>query len=103
MQTDPSSEHLERVEEAATGPIVDYGPDHLTIRDIGRGEELTFRTDDKTRYVWHDPKSQGRLTDTAQIRVGYFRAGGIHKAYEVIVLDPGSGESIAEQLVPRVH
>lgn len=103
MLTENRSEYLGNVEKVVSGNIVEAGPDHLIVRDIAIGEDITVRIDDRTRYSWVQARHQGRLTDTGQIRVGYFIAGGIHTASEVLVLEPGNGSSIAERIVPRVH
>ena len=94
--------NLNRVDKIVMGRIVDIGPDHLTLHDVSENEDITFRTDDTTHYAWSEGRSRGRLTDSAQVRVGYFIAGGLLKAAEVLVLDPGNGTSVAERVVP-VH
>ncbi|WP_146209811.1 hypothetical protein [Vitiosangium sp. GDMCC 1.1324] len=103
MQTENQSERLSAVDKVVSGNIVEAGTDHITIRDIAAGVDITVRVDDRTRYVWMQPQHQGRLTDDGQVRVGYYFAGGVHTASEVLVLEPGNGVSIAEQLVPTVH
>ncbi|MCP3099913.1 hypothetical protein LZ198_13640 [Myxococcus sp. K15C18031901] len=103
MQTENPRMNLERVEEAISGAIVEAGPDHLTVHDIGAGEDITLRIDDRTTYVWNDARDEGRLTDTADVRVGYFIAGGVHVAAEVIILDPGQGRSIADAIPRRLQ
>jgi hypothetical protein len=103
MQTGQPGEHLGQVEKVVSGNIVDAGPDHLTVHDIAAGEDVTLRIDDRTRYDWQKASDQGRLTDTAQVRVGYYIAGGIHTASEVIVLEPGDGVSLADNLPRQVH
>ncbi|MFP2932341.1 hypothetical protein ACLESO_45735 [Pyxidicoccus sp. 3LG] len=103
MQTENRSEYLGNVEKAVSGNLVEAGPDHLVIHDIGAAEDVTVRIDDRTRFVWHEERHDGQLTDTAQVRVGYYIAGGLHTASEVIVLDPGDGESIVDILPRRIH
>ncbi|MBN1207266.1 MAG: hypothetical protein JXB05_20445 [Myxococcaceae bacterium] len=97
------SENQPNVERVVTGRIVDAGPDHLTFHDPSAGEGVTVRIDDRTRYSWSDPAQEGRLTDTAHVRIGYFIAGGLHIARDVQVLDPGDGESIADYLPRSIH
>lgn len=103
MRTENRSEQLGNVEMVVSGNIVDVGPDHLTVRDISIGEDVTVRIDDRTRFSWLQSQHRGRLTDTGQIRVGYFVAGGIHTASEVIVLEPGSGSQLTGRMAPHVH
>jgi hypothetical protein len=103
MLTESRSEHLGNVEMVVSGRIVDAGPDHLTIRDLTVGEDVTVRIDDRTNFSWFQARHEGRLTDTAQVRVGYFIAGGIHTASEVLVMEPGDGSPIAGPLAPHVH
>lgn len=98
MLTGSAGIDLDKVDEAVSGPIVDAGPDHLTVHDVGAGEDLTLRIDDRTRYLWTDSRELGRLTDAAQVRVGFYIAAGVHVAAEVIVMDPGQGTSITEIL-----
>ncbi|QSQ22337.1 hypothetical protein JY651_45670 [Pyxidicoccus parkwayensis] len=94
------SENQANVERMVTGRIVDAGPDHLTVHDLSAGEDITVRIDDRARYSWTDVTEDGRLTDNAQIRIGYYIAGGLHIAAEVRVLDPGDGEPI-DYVIPR--
>jgi hypothetical protein len=103
MRTENQSEHLGNVEMVVSGYIVDAGPEHITVRDVAAGEDVSVRIDDRTHYSWQQAQHEGRLTDTGQVRVGYFIAGGIHTAREVLVLEPGDGSPITERLVPRVH
>lgn len=103
MLTENRSEHLGNVEKVVSGNIVDAGPDHLTVRDIAVGEDVTVRVDDRTRYSWMQAQHEGQLTDTGQVRVGYFIAGGIHTASEVLVLAPGNGTPLTGRFAPHVH
>lgn len=103
MLTVNRSEHLGNVEMVVSGMIVDAGPDHLTIRDLTVGEDVTVRIDDRTMFSWFQTQHEGRLTDTGQVRVGYFIAGGIHTASEVLVMEPGDGSPIDGPLAPHVH
>ena len=103
MLTENRSEHLGNVEMVVSGRIVDAGPDHLTLRDLTVGEDVTVRIDDRTNFSWFQTQHEGRLTDTGQVRVGYFIAGGIHTASEVLVMEPGDGSPIAGPLAPHVH
>ncbi|WP_342375114.1 hypothetical protein NVS55_27920 [Myxococcus stipitatus] len=98
MLTGSASIDLDKVDEAVSGSIVEAGPDHLTVHDLGAGEDLTLRIDDRTRYLWTDSRARGRLTDAAQVRVGFYIAAGVHVAAEVIVMDPGQGTSITSIL-----
>lgn len=95
MLSEHRSEHLGNVEKAVSGNLVDVGPDHLTIHDIGAAEDVTVRIDDRTRFTWQGKGAEGQLTDNGQVRVGYYIAGGLHMASEVLVLDAGDGASIA--------
>jgi len=103
MLTENRSEHLGNVEKVVSGHIVEAGPDHLTVRDVAIGEDVTVRIDDRTRFRWMQSQHQGRLTDTGQLRVGYFIAGGIHTASEVLVLEPGNGSLFTGRLAPHLH
>ncbi|NTX01131.1 hypothetical protein HUA74_03695 [Myxococcus sp. CA051A] len=103
MQTENPTLDLDKVDEAVSGNIVDAGPDHLTVHDIGAGEDLTLRIDDRTTYGWTDSRYRGQLTDAAQVRVGFYIAGGVHTAAEIIVMDPGQGESIAAEVLPSQY
>ncbi|MBU8898644.1 hypothetical protein DRW03_31995 [Corallococcus sp. H22C18031201] len=103
METGRQEEHLNQVEEVVSGNLVDSGPDHLTVHDIAAGEDVTLRIDDRTQYEWLEARDTGRLTDNANLRVGYFIAGGVHVAAEVIVLEPGDGVSLADRIPRQVH
>jgi hypothetical protein len=103
MLTENRSERLGNVEMVVSGRIVEAGTDHLTIRDLTVGEDVTVRLDDRTSFSWFQAQHEGRLTDTGQVRVGYFIAGGIHTASEVLVMEPGDGSPIAGPLAPHVH
>lgn len=106
MQNVQQGEHLAAVEKVVSGNLVDSGPDHLTVHDIAAGNDILVRVDDRTRYLWVEPRNQGLLTDNAQVRVGYYIAGGAHIAAEVLVLDPGDGESLTGMLgilAPHIH
>jgi hypothetical protein len=94
---------LANVDKVVSGPILDWGPDHLTVKDMASGDEISVRLDDTTRFRWTSRKLEGQLTDSAQIRVGYQLAGGVHVAREVIVLDPGKGASIAGLIGAILH
>lgn len=89
---------LGRVDKAVTGPLVDAGGDHFTVRDIAAGENIRVHIDDRTEFVWQDARQQGRLTDSGQVRVGYYYAAGVHTAAEVHVLDPGDGVPLSRTL-----
>jgi hypothetical protein len=89
-----------RTEEIVTGRIVDVGADHLTIHDLSVGEDIFVRIDDVTQFRWADERLHGRLTDNAQVRVGFFIAGGLHKATDVLVLDPGDGSPLGGRASP---
>lgn len=95
MLSEHRSEYLGNVEKAVSGNIVDVGPDHLTLHDIAAAEDLTVRIDDRTRFTWQDKGAEGQLTDNGQVRVGYYIAGGLHIASEVLVLDVGNGAFIS--------
>jgi len=103
MRTEQRSEHLGNVEKVVSGPIVDSGPDHLTVRDIAATDEIRVRIDDRTLYSWLDKRQEGRLTADGQVRVGYYIAGGIHVAAEVLVLDPGEGPPLSGRFAPHIH
>ncbi|MCI0572820.1 MAG: hypothetical protein L0Y66_18875 [Myxococcaceae bacterium] len=103
MRTENRSEGLGNVEKVVSGNIVDSGAEHLTLHDAAAGEDITVRIDPRTRFTWLQKQHEGRLTDTAQVRVGFYIAGGIHSARDVIVLDPGNGSPIADRLIPTVH
>lgn len=105
MQTQHPSgqEHLNKVEKVISGRIVEAGADHLLIREEATRDEVTVRIDDLTHFDWQDEKQRGRLTDTGEVRVGYFIAGGVHKAMEVHVIEPGDGVPVADRLLSQVH
>ncbi|XXF80754.1 hypothetical protein P2318_13655 [Myxococcaceae bacterium GXIMD 01537] len=103
MLSEHRSEYLGNVEKAVSGAIVDAGPDHLTVHDIGGSEDVTLRIDDRTRYAWVDARHQGRLTDTGLVKVGYYIAGGVHVAADVLVLEPGDGEPITGRIEAHVR
>lgn len=103
MNNGQQREHLEAVEKVVSGNLVGSGPDHLTVHDIAAGNDVTLRVDDRTHYHWSEQRHNGRLTDNAQVRVGYYIAGGAHIAAEVLVLDPGDGAPLTGSLAPHVH
>lgn len=103
METGRRSEHLGRAQKVVTGPIIDSGPDHVTVRDDIAREEFRLRLDDRTGISWLNAEHEGRLTDTATVRVGFFLAYGIHNAVELIVLDPGRGAPLDLTLRRHVH
>lgn len=103
METGRRSEHLGRAQKVVTGPIIDSGPDHITVRDDIAAEEFRLRIDDRTGFSWLDKAHEGRLTDTAIVRAGFFIAYGVHNAVEIIVLDPGRGVQLDGTFRPHVH
>ncbi len=97
-------QHFANLEEAVTGMVVDSGPEHLTIHDPAVGENIEVRIDDRTRYEWMDNTFTGQFREGARVRVGFYIAGGLHHASEVLILEPGDGAPISTaRLEPHVH